>query len=104
MTAAPLSRQPRLPASAVRPGQAARYRAARRARAASLNGIALIIALVTLFPIFWMISTAFKPSQEIYSLTPQPAAGPPDAAQLQPRSSAARRPGSARSGCSSATA
>jgi N,N'-diacetylchitobiose transport system permease protein len=62
--------QPRLSTSAVRPGQAARYRTARRARAASLNGIALIIALVTLFPIFWMISTAFKPSQEIYSLTP----------------------------------
>ena len=70
MTAAPLSRPPRLPAPAVRPGQAARYRTARRARAFSLNGIALIIALVTLFPIFWMISTAFKPSQEIYSLTP----------------------------------
>ena len=70
MTAAPLSRQPRLSTSAVRPGQAARYRTARRARAVSLNGIALIIALVTLFPIFWMISTAFKPSQEIYSLTP----------------------------------
>jgi ABC-type glycerol-3-phosphate transport system permease component len=70
MTAAPLSRQPRLPASAPRPGHPARFRAARRARAVSLNGISLIIALVTLFPIFWMISTAFKPSQEIYSLTP----------------------------------
>jgi N,N'-diacetylchitobiose transport system permease protein len=44
--------------------------AARRARAAGRNGFALIIALVTLFPIFWMVSTAFKPSQEIYSLTP----------------------------------
>ena len=41
-----------------------------RARAVSRNGIGLIIALVTLFPIFWMVSTAFKPSQEIYSLTP----------------------------------
>ncbi len=30
----------------------------------------MLIALVTLFPIFLMISTAFKPSQEIYSLTP----------------------------------
>jgi N,N'-diacetylchitobiose transport system permease protein len=27
---------------------------------------------VTLFPIFWMISTAFKPATEIYSLTPHP--------------------------------
>jgi N,N'-diacetylchitobiose transport system permease protein len=42
----------------------------RRAGAAGLNGFALIIALVTLFPIFWMVSTAFKPSAEIYSLTP----------------------------------
>jgi N,N'-diacetylchitobiose transport system permease protein len=63
--------QPRLRTAAVpRPGTASRYRAARRARAVSLNGFAIIIALVTLFPIFWMISTAFKPSQEIYSLTP----------------------------------
>ena len=30
----------------------------------------MLVALVTLFPIFWMVSTAFKPSQEIYSLTP----------------------------------
>jgi len=30
----------------------------------------VLVALVTLFPIFWMVSTAFKPSQEIYSLTP----------------------------------
>jgi len=47
-----------------------RARAMRRARNAGANGIGLIIALVTLFPIFWMVSTAFKPSQEIYSLTP----------------------------------
>jgi N,N'-diacetylchitobiose transport system permease protein len=47
-----------------------RARTARRARALSRNGFGLIIALVTLFPIFWMVSTAFKPSQEIYSLTP----------------------------------
>jgi N,N'-diacetylchitobiose transport system permease protein len=45
-------------------------RRTKRVRAAGLNGFAVIIALVTLFPIFWMISTAFKPSQEIYSLTP----------------------------------
>jgi len=45
-------------------------RAAKRTKTISLNGIGLLVALVTLFPIFWMISTAFKPSQEIYSLTP----------------------------------
>jgi ABC-type glycerol-3-phosphate transport system permease component len=61
--------------SAARPprsgrNQGSRARAAKRAKAISLNGFGLIIALVTLFPIFIMISTAFKPSQEIYSLTP----------------------------------
>ncbi len=49
------------------PGRAA---LARRAKAFSLNGFGALIALVTLFPIFWMVSTAFKPSQQIYSLTP----------------------------------
>jgi N,N'-diacetylchitobiose transport system permease protein len=42
----------------------------KRTKAISLNGFGLIIALITLFPIFWMISTAFKPSQEIFSLNP----------------------------------
>jgi N,N'-diacetylchitobiose transport system permease protein len=51
-------------------GGRSRARTARQARAVTRNGIGLIIALVTLFPIFWMISTALKPSQEIYSLTP----------------------------------
>jgi N,N'-diacetylchitobiose transport system permease protein len=42
----------------------------KRLRAITRNGVALVVALVTLFPIFWMISTAFKPATEIYSLTP----------------------------------
>jgi len=45
-------------------------RAGKRAKAISLNGFGVIIALVTLFPVFWMVSTALKPSQEIFSLTP----------------------------------
>jgi N,N'-diacetylchitobiose transport system permease protein len=45
-------------------------RARRKAKTTGLNAIGLLIALITLFPIVWMISTAFKPSQEIYSLTP----------------------------------
>jgi len=45
-------------------------RSAKRARKIGLNGLGVLVALVTLFPIFWMVSTAFKPSQEIYSLTP----------------------------------
>jgi len=32
----------------------------------------VLVALVTLFPILWMVSTAFKPASEIYSLTPHP--------------------------------
>ena len=32
----------------------------------------VIVALVTLFPIFWMVSTAFKPPSELFSLTPHP--------------------------------
>jgi N,N'-diacetylchitobiose transport system permease protein len=47
-----------------------RARAVRRAKSAGLNGFGLLIALITLFPIFWMISTAFKPPQEIFSLNP----------------------------------
>jgi len=44
----------------------------KRTRAVTRNGVALVVALVTLFPIFWMLSTAFKPPTEIYSLTPHP--------------------------------
>jgi len=49
---------------------ATRARSVKRAKAVSLNGFAVLIAVVTLLPIFLMISTAFKPSHEIYSLTP----------------------------------
>ncbi len=56
-------------AAPARPG-GSRARRARRLRRASLNAFGLLIALATLFPLFWMVSTAFKPSQEIYSLTP----------------------------------
>ncbi|HMD94173.1 MAG TPA: carbohydrate ABC transporter permease [Trebonia sp.] len=44
----------------------------RRVRRAGLNAAAITVAAVTLFPIFWMVSTAFKPATEIYSLTPRP--------------------------------
>jgi N,N'-diacetylchitobiose transport system permease protein len=50
---------------------AARRRRARgrlRRRAWDLVGIALFVVLV--FPVFWMISTAFKPDDEINGLTP----------------------------------
>ena len=50
--------------------EAGRARTSKRVKAVSLNALGLLIAIVTLLPIFLMISTAFKPSHEIYSLTP----------------------------------
>jgi N,N'-diacetylchitobiose transport system permease protein len=47
-------------------------RLSRRARRVLLNLAGLLIALATLFPVLWMISTAFKPATEIFSLTPKP--------------------------------
>jgi ABC-type glycerol-3-phosphate transport system permease component len=66
----------------VRPGAARPYsarssRRVKRTRKIILNGTGLIVALLVLFPIFWMVSTAFKPPAEIYSLTPQPLPGHP---------------------------
>jgi ABC-type glycerol-3-phosphate transport system permease component len=68
-TASPAS--PPAAAALGRDRAAGRARSTRRLKAASLNGFGLLIALVTLFPIFWMISTAFKPAHDIYSLTPK---------------------------------
>lgn len=45
---------------------------ARRARRVGLNVVALLVAAITLFPILWMISTAFKPASEWVTLTPHP--------------------------------
>ncbi|HSZ43345.1 MAG TPA: carbohydrate ABC transporter permease [Trebonia sp.] len=42
----------------------------RKTRKVILNAIGVIVALVTLFPILYMVSTSFKPSTEIFSLTP----------------------------------
>jgi N,N'-diacetylchitobiose transport system permease protein len=45
-------------------------RPGRRTRKVALNGTAIVVALIVLFPILWMVSTAFKPATEIFSLTP----------------------------------
>jgi len=37
-----------------------------------LNLAGLLVALFALFPVLWMVSTAFKPANEIFSLTPHP--------------------------------
>jgi N,N'-diacetylchitobiose transport system permease protein len=57
---------------AARTYSAGASRRAKRTRKIALNGTGLIVALLVLFPIFWMVSTAFKPATEIYSLTPHP--------------------------------
>jgi N,N'-diacetylchitobiose transport system permease protein len=54
-----------------RPGPG-RLRASRTTRRVALNGVGVVVALVTLFPILWMVSTAFKPPSELFSLTPHP--------------------------------
>jgi N,N'-diacetylchitobiose transport system permease protein len=41
-----------------------------RAQRRALNTAGVIVAVVTLFPIFYMVSTALKPSDEILTLTP----------------------------------
>jgi ABC-type glycerol-3-phosphate transport system permease component len=55
----------------------------RRSRRAGLNLLGLLVALITLFPILWMISTAFKPATEWYSLTPHPFPAHPTLANFR---------------------
>jgi ABC-type glycerol-3-phosphate transport system permease component len=47
-----------------------RVRSRRRARKTWLNLLGLLVALITLFPIFYMVSTSLKPPAEIETLTP----------------------------------
>ena len=42
----------------------------RRARNGAWNLVGLLVFVIMVFPVFWMISTAFKPNDEITSLTP----------------------------------
>jgi N,N'-diacetylchitobiose transport system permease protein len=48
----------------------ARRRKGRRARQTGWNIVGLIVFAVMVFPVFWMISTAFKSNDQIVSLTP----------------------------------
>jgi N,N'-diacetylchitobiose transport system permease protein len=43
---------------------------ARGVRQAGWNAVGLVIFVVMVFPVFWMISTAFKPNEQIVSLSP----------------------------------
>ena len=48
-----------------------RPRGRRRLRKAGWNLVALLVLLVMVFPVYWMVSTAFKPGRKILSYTPQ---------------------------------
>jgi N,N'-diacetylchitobiose transport system permease protein len=41
-------------------------------RRIALNTAGIAVFVVSAFPVFWMVSTAFKPNQEIFSSTPHP--------------------------------
>jgi len=48
----------------------ARRRKGRRARQTGWNIVGIVVFAVMVFPVFWMISTAFKSNDQIVSLTP----------------------------------
>jgi N,N'-diacetylchitobiose transport system permease protein len=43
---------------------------ARRARRVGLNAVGLLVFAVMVFPVYWMVATAFKPGHDILSYTP----------------------------------
>src|SRR5262249_8567201 len=49
---------------------AARRQRRRRLRRAAWNVVGLVVTVVMAFPVYWMISTPFKPDDEIYTFTP----------------------------------
>ena len=48
-----------------------RPRSRKRLRKAGWNVLGLLVLVVMVFPVYWMISTAFKPGHDILSYTPQ---------------------------------
>ena len=48
-----------------------RPRSRKRLRKAGWNVLGLIVLAVMVFPVYWMVSTAFKPGHDILSYTPQ---------------------------------
>ncbi len=46
-------------------------RGRRAVRAVPLNLAALVVVVVSVFPVYWMVSTAFKPAPDIQADTPQ---------------------------------
>jgi N,N'-diacetylchitobiose transport system permease protein len=58
------------PAERARDGTLSRRRRRRKMGRIAWNVVGLVIFAVVVFPVFWMISTAFKPDNEIYTATP----------------------------------
>jgi N,N'-diacetylchitobiose transport system permease protein len=48
-----------------------RPRGRKRLRQAGWNALALLVLVVMVFPVYWMVATAFKPGHDILSYTPQ---------------------------------
>jgi N,N'-diacetylchitobiose transport system permease protein len=49
----------------------ARRRRRRLVRRAGVNLLGLLVFVVMVFPVYWMLSTAFKPTQDILTFTPK---------------------------------
>lgn len=47
------------------------FRRRRFLRRVGVNLLALVVFVLMVFPVYWMVSTAFKPSQDILSFTPK---------------------------------
>ena len=73
-----------------RPGAARRAATLRRV---ALNLAGLVVFVVMVFPVYWMVATAFKPGIEITSYTPKWIPRPPDARPLHRRDPHARTSG-----------
>jgi N,N'-diacetylchitobiose transport system permease protein len=48
-----------------------RVRGRRRLRRLGWNLVALLVVVVMVFPVYWMVATAFKPGQKVLSYTPE---------------------------------
>ncbi|GAA4229295.1 carbohydrate ABC transporter permease [Actinomadura meridiana] len=69
------ARRPAAHAGGRRPG-------GRRWRKIALNGTGVLVFVLAVFPVFWMVSTAFKPNTEIFSTTPKPLPSHPTLAHF----------------------
>jgi N,N'-diacetylchitobiose transport system permease protein len=59
---------PPIPFDMLRRARRSRRRVAHRA---ALNVVGLLVLVVMLFPVYWMVSTAFKPGKDILTLEPK---------------------------------